>query len=40
MVLLISSLVFYAWGEPKYVILMIISIMLAGSVGGLIAAAV
>ena len=34
MVLLISSLIFYAWGEPKYVILMIISIML-GYVAGM-----
>ncbi len=34
-VLLISSLVFYAWGEPKYVILMAITI-LSGYVSGLL----
>ena len=34
-VLLLSSLVFYAWGEPKYVILMAISIVL-GYVFGLL----
>ena len=27
-VLLVFSLVFYAWGEPKYVVLMIASILL------------
>ena len=27
-VLLVSSLLFYAWGEPKYVVLMIVSILL------------
>ena len=27
-VLLLASLVFYAWGEPKYVVLMIASILL------------
>ena len=27
-VLLISSLVFYAWGEPKYVVLMVFTIAL------------
>ena len=25
-ILLIGSLIFYAWGEPKYIILMLISI--------------
>jgi len=34
-VLLLSSLVFYAWGEPKYVIIMIISVAL-GYVFGLL----
>ncbi len=34
-VLLISSLVFYGWGEPKYVFLMVISI-LVGYVSGLL----
>ena len=33
-ILLITSLVFYAWGEPKYVFLMLISILL-GFVGGM-----
>ena len=27
-VLLLASLVFYAWGEPKYVVLMVFSILL------------
>lgn len=27
-ILLISSLIFYAWGEPKYIILMIISVLI------------
>lgn len=35
-VLLLASLVFYAWGEPKYVILMIISIVLGYVFGILI----
>ncbi len=35
-VILISSLFFYAWGEPKYVILMIISIAIAYVIGLLI----
>ncbi|MCQ2496865.1 MAG: MBOAT family protein [Lachnospiraceae bacterium] len=35
LVILLSSLVFYAWGEPKYVILMIISILL-GYIFGLL----
>ena len=34
-VLLLSSLVFYAWGEPKYVLLMAVSITL-GYVFGLL----
>lgn len=34
-VLLLSGLVFYAWGEPKYVIIMIISV-LVGYVSGLL----
>ena len=34
-VLLLASLVFYAWGEPKYVILMIASIVI-GYVSGLL----
>ena len=34
-VLLISSLVFYGWGEPKYVVLMIASIII-GYVSGLL----
>lgn len=33
-ILLITSLVFYAWGEPKYVFLMLISILL-GFLGGM-----
>ncbi len=35
-VLLAASLVFYAWGEPKYVILMVISILLGYVLGLLI----
>lgn len=35
-VLLISSLVFYAWGEPKYVLLMVIDIFLSYIAGLLI----
>ena len=35
LVLLISSLVFYGWGEPKYVLLMVISI-LVGYISGLL----
>ena len=27
-ILLIGSLIFYAWGEPKYIILMLISILI------------
>ena len=34
-VLLISSLVFYGWGEPKYVVLMVASIII-GYVSGLL----
>ena len=34
-VLLISSLVFYGWGEPKYVIMMVASIII-GFVSGLL----
>ena len=34
-ILLISSLVFYGWGEPKYVIIMVASIII-GSVSGLL----
>ncbi len=36
LVLLISSLTFYAWGEPKYVVLMIISVILGYIFGILI----
>lgn len=36
-VLLLSSLIFYAWGEPKYVILMVFSILLYYAFGLLIA---
>lgn len=32
-VLLLCSLVFYAWGEPKYVVLMLVSILLYYSLG-------
>lgn len=35
-VLLLASLFFYAWGEPKYIILMIISILLGYTFGMLI----
>ena len=35
-VLLIASLVFYAWGEPVYIILMIFSIVMNYSFGLLI----
>ena len=31
--LLISSLLFYAWGEPVYILLMLFSIFLAGEQG-------
>ena len=34
-VLMLSSLVFYGWGEPKYVILMIASILI-GYISGLL----
>ena len=34
-VLLLTSLVFYGWGEPKYVVLMIASILI-GYVSGLL----
>ena len=34
-VLLASSLIFYAWGEPKYVIIMLISVT-AGYLSGLL----
>ncbi len=34
-VLLLSSLVFYGWGEPKYVVLMVASIII-GYVSGLL----
>ena len=37
-VLLIASLVFYAWGEPKYVVLMVLSILANYVFGRLIAA--
>ena len=37
LILLISSLVFYAWGEPKYVLLMIITIIVNYLLGLLIA---
>src|SRR5690625_262100 len=36
LLLLLASLVFYAWGEPKYIFLMIISIMMNYSFGLLI----
>ena len=35
LVLLLVSLVFYAWGEPVYVILMIVSILISWT-GGLL----
>ena len=35
-VLLVASLLFYAWGEPKYIILMIVSILLGYLFGILI----
>lgn len=35
-VLLIASLIFYAWGEPKYVLLMAVSILLGYIFGILI----
>ncbi len=39
LVLLLSSLIFYAWGEPKYVILMIITILIGYFSGILITSA-
>lgn len=36
LVLLISSLVFYGWGEPKYVLLMVVSILVGYSSGLLV----
>ena len=35
-VLLLASLVFYAWGEPKYVVLMTVTILLGYVLGLLI----
>ncbi|MBQ2816780.1 MAG: MBOAT family protein, partial [Clostridia bacterium] len=35
-VLLLSSLFFYAWGEPKYVVLMVLSILMGYAFGLLI----
>ena len=36
LILMISSLVFYAWGEPEYVVIMIVSIIVGYITGRLI----
>ena len=36
LVLLVFSLVFYAWGEPRYILLMVISILIGYILGILI----
>ena len=35
-VLLLTSLIFYAWGEPRYVLIMIVSIIVGYAAGRLI----